>query len=72
MKINEMRESRVLDYYRLGRLLDIHVLAKRMCRWHPDIKEYPETQQILSLVKKYHELTGKIKEYEVQDSNIYP
>jgi len=66
----EIRETFIREYYR-KRLFDIQYIAKRIGRRNPD-NSYPGTKQVLDLVKKYHELTGKLKEYEAQDSSIYP
>jgi hypothetical protein len=53
-------------------LFNIHYIVKLISKEHVDIGDYPETQEILNLVRKYHELIGKMKEYEDQDSKIYP
>ena len=67
----EIREPFIIEYYQ-KRLFDIIYIAKRIARWDSDNTEYPETEQILDLVKKYHELTGKLKEHDILDSEIYP
>ena len=59
----EIKELFILEYYQ-KKLFDIHFIAKSIGRWYADIRSYPEMREILDLVKRYHELTGMIKEYE--------
>jgi hypothetical protein len=67
VEIGEMKELFILDYYQ-DKLLGIHSYVKGTGKLYPDVGAYPETQEILNLIKKYHELTGKINEYEAQDT----
>jgi hypothetical protein len=49
-----------LDHYQ-KKLLDIDSNVKITSKLHSDAGAYPEAQEILNLIKKYHELTGKSK-----------
>jgi hypothetical protein len=66
---DEIQEPFIFEYYQ-EKLFDIHFIAKSIGKWYADIRGYREMQEILELVKKYHELTDKIKEYEAEDSSI--
>jgi hypothetical protein len=65
----EMKERLVLEYYR-ERMSEVQNNVRFINKLYADIRSYPEMQEILDLVKKYHILIGKIKEYEAQDSSI--
>ena len=51
----EIDEHDILEYY-CGRVSDV----ERNMRL-ADFRSYEETEQILDLIRKYYELTGKIK-----------
>jgi hypothetical protein len=69
VEIGEIKEGFLREYYQ-GGLSNVHFFVKSISRSYADIRAYPETKEILELIKKYHELIGKTKEYDALDSSI--
>jgi hypothetical protein len=63
IKEGEIREPLITEYYR-KKLLDIYATMRFINKQYPDAKQYSGTQEILDLIKRYHEMTGKMKEYK--------
>ena len=53
-----MKERLVLEYYR-ERMSEVQNNVRFINKLYADIRSYPEMQEILDLVKKYHILIGK-------------
>lgn len=59
----EIRDSIVREYYR-KRLFPIFGTAKFIDKKYPGTGDYSGTREILNLIKKYHGIIHKTKEYE--------
>jgi hypothetical protein len=56
----EIKEPDILEYYR-KRVSDVEKNIGFISKQYIDVNGYEETQEILSLIRKYYELTIKIK-----------
>lgn len=70
-KEGEIKDSVVTEYYR-KRLLRIYGTAKFIEKKYPGTGEYSGTGRIIDLIKKYHQITHKAKEYEKEFVNLRP
>jgi 5-bromo-4-chloroindolyl phosphate hydrolysis protein len=60
----EINEPDILRYYR-KKLSSVKTNVNEISKYHPtyiDVKDYEETKEILGLIKKYYDLTDKIKD----------
>lgn len=67
-KEGEIKDPIVIEYYR-KRLFSIYGTAKFVDKKYPGTGKYSGTDEILDLIKKYHEITHKTKEYEEEFVN---
>jgi hypothetical protein len=59
----EIKEAFITEHYR-KKLFDIYGTMHYINKQYPDAKQYSATQEILDLIRRYHDLTGKMKEYK--------